>query len=146
MRAIEERADQLQANLDAMRPVGEEVTFWPQVRPILEPRIDGLHEAARIVRALPDAERGWIPADERVPEDDDNVLIFLRESEDIVIGYWDGSLWYFRGDVVLVTHWMPLPDPPELPAAPEPADLPPPWPGYPGPRRPFWTPAEPTGD
>lgn len=62
----------------------------------------------------PDYNNHWISVDERLPEKNQQVLIFSGEiymstwmeyefSDEL---HWDGQLSY------LVTHWMPLPKPP----------------------------------
>jgi hypothetical protein len=64
---------------------------------------------------------GWIPVTERLPEDmNDRVLVLLKNSYHYPIGdkrmdtdRYRGEYrkWVRYGD--LVTHWMPLPEPPE---------------------------------
>ena len=54
----------------------------------------------------------WISVEERLPEDDDDVLIFSNERVIFVGCYKNGqwisySLYAIYGNVV--THWMPLP-------------------------------------
>jgi len=60
----------------------------------------------------------WIPVSERLPELDQDVLAIV--DDDIVIGSfgqgWDGEISFDRdevGSTRYVTHWMPLPEPPE---------------------------------
>lgn len=63
---------------------------------------------------------GWISAQERFPEDGQNVLICLL-TRSIWIGYYNSSKgrWglganSIRGSgMVPVTHWMPLPERPK---------------------------------
>ena len=51
----------------------------------------------------------WIPVDERLPPEETRLLAYdgdkVFESE-----YWNGN-WEWCADV---THWMPLPEPPEV--------------------------------
>ena len=75
----------------------------------------------------------WISVKDRLPEDDQHVLVYHAEDFHITVGYFesdyvqyyiesDGSKFYTddgweteiswapKGDV---THWMPLPEPPK---------------------------------
>jgi hypothetical protein len=57
----------------------------------------------------------WIPVTERLPEVHSPVLVSITESRYPAVATMsiDGE-WLFReGDHVTVTHWMPLPPPPE---------------------------------
>lgn len=89
---------------------------------------------------------GWISVKDKLPEDDQEVILCTRETEtygkhrekkkiykNIYIGYFDGYEWltsYCHGceyifrmnekypnETIEVTHWMPLPDP--LPDPPQ---------------------------
>lgn len=60
----------------------------------------------------------WISVDERLPEENGYYLVYTKygyieveryktwDDDDLDGGYW----WEFEG---LVTHWMPLPEPPK---------------------------------
>lgn len=85
---------------------------------------------------------GWISVKDKLPEDDQEVILCTRETEtygkhrekkkiykNIYIGYFDGYEWltsYCHGceyifkmnekypnETIEVTHWMPLPEPPK---------------------------------
>ena len=65
------------------------------------------------------AERRWIPVEERLPEEGIEVLVSVDENSDDcgyhVCLYRGGE--YVRsesGYIFGVTHWMPLPEPPEV--------------------------------
>jgi len=80
--------------------------------------------ATRIVEL--EAAQRWIPVKERLPEDATGVLIFgdaISQMRDIGLAYHISNIpqWatdeglYFHGDSYKrVTHWMPLPEPPEV--------------------------------
>jgi phosphoribulokinase len=61
----------------------------------------------------------WISVKDRLPEPMQTVLVFeahkqrgrIRETR-ISVDFRDSVGWYQLG--VTVTHWMPLPDPPEV--------------------------------
>jgi hypothetical protein len=63
-----------------------------------------------------DDERRWIPVEERLPEDDRAVAIlwsFRRSAETWpAVAHYDGE-WSGLSRSTLVTHWTPLPDPPD---------------------------------
>ena len=82
---------------------------------IMQGRIELL--TARIAEL--EAAQRWIPVSERLPELDQDVLAVV--DDDIVIGSfgqgWDGEISFDRdevGSTRYVTHWMPLPEPPEV--------------------------------
>ena len=63
----------------------------------------------------------WIPVTERLPVEAKKVLCFLALSGGPMVetGYYMGDeLWYYTGIEAphhgIVTHWMPLPKPPEV--------------------------------
>jgi hypothetical protein len=68
---------------------------------------------ARIAKL--EAAQRWIPVSERLPEDMRNVLGLSRNAQ-LVVSYIDEyKMWYAPGaDMLRVTHWMPLPQPPEV--------------------------------
>ena len=61
------------------------------------------------------AQQRWIPVTERLPEDDDDVLIMSSGS--ISMGYYSVCNEYWADYINVyyddVTHWMPLPERPE---------------------------------
>ena len=74
--------------------------------------------AENAIDALPAADVRpvrWIPVEERMPETDKLVLV-VRSDGDMAVAGWNAALgWlhYWSGFRVRnVTHWMPLPEPP----------------------------------
>lgn len=56
----------------------------------------------------------WIPVSERLPENENEVLVYDDDMGCQVAFYCDDEwLWSERGLLVNVTHWQPLPEPPE---------------------------------
>lgn len=58
----------------------------------------------------------WVSVDERMPEDNDDVLIVCRSK----YGLYNIDIGYYNGEQIVrlvgreeVTHWMPLPEPPK---------------------------------
>jgi hypothetical protein len=76
----------------------------------------GCYEAFRLLNEEPSP---WIPVSERLPEIGVSVLCSSKEppGEDWVwIGQREQYEWYFPGanEMGTPTHWMPLPEPPEV--------------------------------
>ena len=77
-----------------------------------------LQQEVAEIRRFVDGEQ-WIPADERTPEISGTYIVCCKE-QDLKhvtfakfykkLGYWElkGSRTFWK-----VTHWMPLPEPPE---------------------------------
>ena len=58
----------------------------------------------------------WIPVSERLPQDDQRVLVW-SQSNGLHIAYLDWQRQWRDADDNYgkkITHWMPLPDPPEV--------------------------------
>ena len=74
-------------------------------------------EAADMLEQLEAAQPKWISVEERLPENDDNYLVFTsdRNAAEIATYYGDGE-WLthdFINLTPLVTHWMPIPQMPK---------------------------------
>ena len=60
------------------------------------------------------ARLAWIPVDERLPEEFTLVLTFSKDNDKPVTAILAAGFWWSNVDWTLnVTHWMPLPEPPE---------------------------------
>ncbi len=58
----------------------------------------------------------WIRVDERLPDPGERVLgydQFYGRIGEAELGYSPGQLVFIDDDDCLITHWMPLPNPPE---------------------------------
>ena len=56
----------------------------------------------------------WIPVSERVPDNDDMVLVSCKTKKGVKSvnrAYWNGHYWCGSGSMSGVEAWMPLPDP-----------------------------------
>ena len=61
-----------------------------------------------------DMNNGWIPVEERLPEDERMVLVTCQTKKGIRStnrAYYDGAFWHGSGSMSSVTAWQPLPDP-----------------------------------
>lgn len=68
-------------------------------------------------------ERRWVPVEERLPEDRSDVLVvaYWRERWGVYMGWcaperaaWSVHIGIGDRSDIAVTHWMPLPEPPEV--------------------------------
>lgn len=59
-------------------------------------------------------EQQWIPVSERLPQDDEDVLVWVNGTHRDM-AYRDEGVWYDEEHNHLknITHWMPLPKPPK---------------------------------
>ena len=72
------------------------------------------------IKELEKPEERWIPVSERLPEDGSNVLAYYDnkiEQRMFACVYEDGE-WFYRMLYTTtvfkyITHWMPLPEPPQ---------------------------------
>ena len=56
----------------------------------------------------------WIPVTERLPKVGGSYLVFSSKSKTVFTArYWKGDRWANRANGQFITHWMPLPQPPE---------------------------------
>ena len=57
---------------------------------------------------------GWIPVTDRLPQDDEDVLVWVNGTHRDM-AYRDEGVWYDEEHNHLknITHWMPLPAPPK---------------------------------
>lgn len=62
------------------------------------------------------AERRWTPVSERLPEKPVTVLAISEQKVKFfgsyVNGWWDMNPLYLAPTCKIITHWMPLPEPP----------------------------------
>lgn len=54
----------------------------------------------------------WIKCSERMP--DAGVSVLVTDGFDVIIGSYDGFDWVDYYWTEFATHWMPLPEPPEV--------------------------------
>lgn len=78
------------------------------------------HDALAYIRQLEARVPRWIPVEERLPDIDEEVLVCTNEGLYKVAQYSGADkFWTLElnqmvwGMVAGVTHWMPLPEPPE---------------------------------
>ena len=61
---------------------------------------------------------GWISVDDRLPDNHESVIVWCPDIKYRTVGFWNGDTWWTvftmtgKG-IVNITHWMPLPEPPE---------------------------------
>lgn len=82
--------------------------------------VEAAQQIAGLSEIVPqDDEPGWIPVEERLPERNEIVLAF--DQGGVTVGSYSPMLedwWTLQVDRMapgaVVTHWMPLPEPPEV--------------------------------
>ena len=88
---------------------------------LLETQILFLEERMRVrdayLSGYKTATPQWISVKVEYPPKDAMVL-FYSQKEGVSEGFWDNDRWYLAVGTIailpsLVTHWMPLPDPPK---------------------------------
>lgn len=69
-------------------------------------------DALALIQQLEAQVPRWISVEERLPEPD--TLVLVGDCSEVASGFyhWKHNLWITHGDID-VTHWMPLPEPPE---------------------------------
>lgn len=71
------------------------------------------NEQKRVIGML-ERYQGWIPVEERLPEDERMVLVTCQTKKGIRStnrAYYDGAFWHGSGSMSSVTAWQPLPEP-----------------------------------
>lgn len=70
----------------------------------------GRNDCEKVLEGLPSAQQ-WIPCSERLPDNDDSVLI--SNSHGVTKAWWNGKFWTSIAvkKYKTVTAWMPLPEP-----------------------------------
>ena len=72
-----------------------------------------LKEAAAEIERIRE-ERRWVSVEERLPEEDVKVLTMGLQKHPVVCSFWHSDGVFRDGGIIEgVTHWMPLPAPPE---------------------------------
>lgn len=91
-----------------------------QAASLIENQQNHIHALMQANDAL---RHAWVPVAERLPKDRGNVLVvaFWHERWGVYMGWYaaERAAWYVRAgtwdrDDVLVSCWMPLPEPPEV--------------------------------
>lgn len=111
---IEEVIKQLESILDHTRSMAAS----PDADDIWKEDIDALEFALTALRSMSETTKpGWISVKERLPKDFDQALVYDGDKYYPIgichkgeSGIWHSDMAYGMGTI---THWMPLPEPPE---------------------------------
>lgn len=69
-----------------------------------------------LAQDVPSVLNDWISVEDRLPEKGMRVLVYDNMGFGLVSGYHSTAGWYIEGNLDLdsnVTHWQPLPKPPQ---------------------------------
>ena len=102
--ALTARIAELEAHIAAL-----EADYVISNRELLIKQVEINRQSARIAEL--EAERRWIPVGERLPEEKQSVLALDRTG---TAYHWEYSKCLSNIFVGYYTHWMPLPEPPEV--------------------------------
>ena len=76
-----------------------------------------LLDAADTIEALEAAQPKWISVEEKLPENDDNYLVFTSDKNEAEIATYYGDGEWLTHDLTnltrFVTRWMQIPQPPK---------------------------------
>ena len=64
-------------------------------------------------RSITPTVNGWISVKDKLPEEDSHVLVWEKQGFAFVDWYKFGVWQLGTENGAIITHWMPLPDPPE---------------------------------
>lgn len=111
---IEKVIKQLESILDHTRSMAAS----PDADEIWKEDSDALEFALTALRSMPETTKpGWISVKERLPKDFDQALVYDGDKHYPIgichkgeSGIWHSDMAYGMGTI---THWMPLPEPPE---------------------------------
>lgn len=82
----------------------EAVEFW-----------NSRNEYKKLKSEVNTVDNGWISVEERLPQEFDSVIVY--DGASIFIGYHEINYGFYIDIVdekIEITHWMPLPEPPEV--------------------------------
>ena len=89
------------------------------VHPMVLDALDYINSLESRIAEL-EAERRWIPVSERLPEVNEDVFTVVYDTNDgstsvsALKHHGDGVWFIWDKGYYVVTHWMPLPKPPEV--------------------------------
>jgi hypothetical protein len=118
--------DKVKKNLDENKPdwtaedyavACEDAEFYSSMEDFIAEHDDEIEMMMFAPELVPD-EPKWIPCSERLPEKHVEVLAYSPYWGKIVVAMWGGEFWLEQWtdddlEQSEITHWMPLPEPPE---------------------------------
>ena len=103
--------------IQKLRTAGKESFICGDLMNQAADAIEELGVVVRTQKAVLDKFPRWIPVTERLPDSKMEVLVSSGMFSPLMeVAFWDGlfySAWDGKTEVVAVTHWMPLPQPPK---------------------------------
>lgn len=118
--------DKVKKNLDENKPdwtaedyavACEDAEFYSSMEDFIAEHDDEIEMMIFAPELVPDEPR-WIPCSEMLPEKHVEVLAYSPYWGKIVVAMWGGEYWLEQWtdddlEQSEITHWMPLPEPPE---------------------------------
>lgn len=118
--------DKVKKNLDENKPdwtaedyavACEDAEFYSSMEDFIAEHDDEIEMMLFAPELVPDEPR-WIPCSERMPEKHVEVLAYSPFWGKIIVALWGGEFWLEQWtdddlEQSEITHWMPLPEPPE---------------------------------
>ena len=116
MQQLEKILEEIDDEIEKERAICEGIVDTPgwrlyektmgRVKEIIQGHMDDIPENTA-------GKNSWVPVEERLPEDAEDVIATTENGEEITLAWYCGEDWRsaIDGDSINVIAWMPLPEP-----------------------------------